>query len=174
MWDDYFDTQYGRDIYGNYNRIRDYCIKKAELNILKKENGYRIYMIDGRTRIMIPLSLKYESPYRKMEYITDTYCLTEDETGSLELYLSDEAFITPECIEAKPEWMEVEKEKTPEEELEELKSKIETRLKQKEKKITIKQVEDIDKKIIIKEILVFFVAPLVLLIGAALIIHLGG
>ena len=134
---------------------------------MKKENGYRIYMIDGRTRIMIPLSLKYESPYRKMEYITDTYCLTEDEIGSLELYLSDEAFIEPEFIE-------VEKEKTPEEELEELKSKIETRLKQKEKKITIKQVEDIDKKIIIKAILVFFVAPLVLTIGAALIEHLGG
>ena len=36
MWDDYFDTQYGRDIYGNYNRIRDYCIKKSRVEYIEE------------------------------------------------------------------------------------------------------------------------------------------
>lgn len=163
MWNDYFDTQYERNIYGIYDKIRDYC-NKSRVECVGEKNGYRIYMIDGRTRIKIPLSLKYESSYRKMEYVTDTYCLTEDEIGSLTLYLSDE-FI-------KPEFMEVEKEKTPEEELEELKSKIETRLKQKEKKVPLEK-EYTDKEIIIKAILMFGI-PIILSIGAALIIHLGG
>ena len=171
MWDDYFNTQYGKSLYGNYEKIKEYC-SKSRVECVDENHGYRIYMIDGRTTIRIPLSLKYDSFIRKMEYVTDTYCLTHYERDSLALYLTDEFLVKPECIEAKPECMEIEKEKTPEEELEELKSKIETRLKQKEKKVPLEK-EYTDKEIIIKGILVFFVTPLILAIGAALITHLG-